>query len=150
MTDEIRLELEIDASPARVWTALTDGIGEWWPAEFYSGGEDGHRTTSLDPSPGGLMKEIWEGGGGLVWGTVVAVEPEKKLQIQGTTFPDWGGPNVWFGTWSLEAIDGGTRLGFTESAIGKSAASQKLAGWEFLMGALRHHVHGTPCPAFGE
>jgi hypothetical protein len=34
---DIRLDVEIEADREAVWTSLTDGIGEWWPANFYVG-----------------------------------------------------------------------------------------------------------------
>lgn len=64
---DLRLEIDIDAPTAKVWQALTLDLGVWWPAEFYTGGADGGRTTVLEPTPGGLMKESWDDGGGLVW-----------------------------------------------------------------------------------
>ena len=30
---EITLETEIEAPPERVWTALTEDIGKWWPGD---------------------------------------------------------------------------------------------------------------------
>lgn len=55
----IDMEVEIAAPPAQVWSALTENIGEWWPAEFYAGGEAGKRSFTLESVPGGRMVETW-------------------------------------------------------------------------------------------
>ena len=98
---ELHMEIEIAANPLKVWAALTTEIGQWWPAEFYAGGETGSRTFNLETMPGGRMMETWGNGGGVLWGTVVAIEPNVQLQVLGATFPGWGGPSQWFGTWEL-------------------------------------------------
>ena len=146
---EIAMEVDIAAKPERVWQALTAHIGDWWPAEFYSGGEDGKRKYFLDARPGGTMGELWDGGGGVVWATVVGVEPNKRLQVTGTSFPGWGGPSQWLGVWELTAKGASTRLKFTESAIGRVSdgnVADKDKGWKFLWAALAAHVEDKPAP----
>ena len=147
---DLRLEIDIDAPTAKVWQALTLDLGAWWPAEFYTGGVEGGRTTVLEPTPGGLMKESWDDGGGLVWATVIAVEPERRLQVQGVTFPSWGGPNIWFGSWSLTPAGDGTKLVFEESTVGKVSSgnlAEKEKGWGYLYRqALPAYLAGEPVP----
>ena len=81
---QITMETDISASPEQVWKALTEDIGKWWPADFYAGGEEGKRTYVLEQRPGGRMYEQWDNGGGVLWGTVVGVEPNVSLQVLGT------------------------------------------------------------------
>ena len=149
---ETQLGIRIHGSRAKVWQTLTEDIGAWWPAEFYAGGEPDKRSYHLEAAPGGRMYEAWEGGGGVLWGTVVAVEPGKRLQIMGSTFPNWGGPSLWFGTWTLGTDGDDTVLTFAESTFGKvsdSLAEQKDKGWQFLLGAaLKSRVEGRPAPAW--
>jgi uncharacterized protein YndB with AHSA1/START domain len=148
------MEIRIAGSVASVWKALTDDIGAWWPDEFYAGGEPARRSYKLEARPGGRMYEEWEGGGGVLWATVVAVEPSSRLQVMGTTFPNWGGPSIWFGTWELKADGAGTILSFSESAIGRisiSGAEEKGTGWQFLFGGvLKAFVEGSPKPEWKE
>ena len=150
---ETHMEVRIAASTLQVWSALTEDIGAWWPDSFYAGGESGKRQYHLEAEPGGRMYEGWDGGGGVLWGTVVTVEPGRQLQITGTTFPNWGGPAVWFGTWTLEADGDGTVLTFSESTIGRITAhstEQKEKGWRFLLGAaLKSCAEGQPAPEWG-
>ena len=116
---KIDMELDINCPPDQLWAALTENIGQWWPADFYAGGEDGKRRFSLEAQPGGRMFETWDNGGGVLWGTVVCVDPNVRLQVLGSLFPNWGGPTSWYGTWELTPNGDGTTLRFSESAIGK-------------------------------
>jgi uncharacterized protein YndB with AHSA1/START domain len=149
----LSLEVRIQAKMDAVWKALTDDIGQWWPAEFYAGGEPGERRFVLEAWPGGRMLEEWKEGG-LVWGNVIGVEPGRTLQVAGITFPGWGGPTLWLGSWELGEDSEGTRLRFQESAIGRTSeegAAEKDKGWRFLFdGALRAYVEGTPPPVWSE
>ncbi len=151
---EVHMEVRISASVGAVWKALTDEIGDWWPQDFYAGGEPEKRRYHLETQPGGRMYESWEGGGGLLWATVVTVDPAKQLQVMGTTFPKWGGPSIWFGSWELAADGNETILKFTESTVGRvsdSLAAQKDRGWKFLFGeALKCHIEGQPAPQWKE
>lgn len=150
--NEISVETTIAASPEVVWTALTNDIGRWWPEEFFAGGKKGARSYHLEAKPGGRMYEEWEGGGGLQWGQVSTVDPAKKLQVTGHSFPEWGGPAVFFGTWTLTPEGDGCKLRFTECLLGHSSADNragKVKGWTFLFdGALKAHLEGTPAPVW--
>ncbi len=88
----IDMEIEIHASSDKVWQSLTENIGQWWPADFYTGGVEGGRGFSLEAFPGGRMMESWDDGGGLLWGNVVFIQPGIKLQLLGSTFPNWSRP----------------------------------------------------------
>lgn len=147
----LNLEIEIAASPDKVWTSLTKNISEWWPAEFYIGGESGSRNFHLETSPGGRMFETWDDGGSALWGTVVTVKPNKQLQVLGSIFPNWGGPSQWFGTWDLVANGEKTMLRYSEHAIGRSSEAgnlEKEKGWQFLWSALKANVEGAPAPTW--
>jgi uncharacterized protein YndB with AHSA1/START domain len=151
--NQLTLETDIAAAPERVWRALTENIGDWWPAEFFAGGNPGSRHYVLEAKPGGRMYETWDDGGGVLWGTVVTAQPNCALQVLGTVFPNWGGPNLWYGSWNLEEKDGGTKLTFSESAMGKVSPShidQKTTGWTFLWNCLKAHVEGSDAPVWGE
>lgn len=145
----LEMEIEIEATVTEVWAALTEKIGEWWPAEFYAGGESGSRTFSIEMKPGGRMMESWQDGGGVLWGTVIGLEPNSQLQVQGSTFPAWGGPTQWFGTWNLVSSGEKTLLKFSEHAIGRvseSGMADKDKGWQFLWNNLKSHVERKTPP----
>ncbi len=148
---QFSLETVIDASPERVWAALTDDIGKWWPAEFYAGGVNGARNFVLETHPGGRMFEQWDNGGGVLWGTVICAEPNARLQVLGAVFPNWGGPTQWFGTWELESQDNGTLLKFSESDVGRvsdAGVAEKDKGWTFLWNSMKAFVEGGTPPVW--
>ncbi len=151
---ETHMEVRLSATAEAVWQALTTEIGAWWPEEFYAGGEPTRRQYHLEAEPGGRMFEEWEDGGGVLWATVVTVNPEKQLQVMGTSFPNWGGPSIWFGTWELEVDGPDTLLRFSDSTFGRisdSLAEQKDRGWRYLFGGvLKAHIEGTPVPEWEE
>ncbi len=95
------------------------------------------------------MFEHRDDGGGVLWGTVICVEPNSRLQVLGAVFPNWGGPTQWYGTWELEAQDNGTTLKYSESDVGRisdTCAAEKTKGWTFLWESMKAHVEGTAPP----
>lgn len=148
---ELTLQVRIEADSSAVWAALTGRIADWWPQEFFAGGVAGRREFILEDRPGGRMYEQWADGGGLLWGTVVTVEPRRRLQVTGYGFPNWGGPSQYFADWSLEETDGATEVTFSEHAIGRvsdSYTDEKTRGWQFLLDVLQAHLEGRPLPTW--
>lgn len=149
----LQMAVDIDAPVEAAWKALTANMNEWWPESFFGGGTEGQRRVVLEAEPGGRMYEEWQGGGGLLWGTVVTVEPQKMLQILGHQFPNWGGPSAWYGTWEFSASGDGTRLQFSESAVGRlpdGYMADKDKGWNFLWATLKAHLEGTAAPEWSD
>lgn len=150
---ELTQEIDINATPDAIWQLLTNDIGSWWPAEFYAGGVAGKRRLIMEAVPGGRLHEEWDDGGGILWATVVGVEPGKRLQVIGYSFPNWGGPSQWFGSWELSARDNRTRLRFSEHAIGRVTddyLADKDKGWNFLWALLKARLEGTALPVWQE
>ncbi len=147
----IKMELHIEAAPADVWQHLTENIGAWWPDDFYAGGAAGERRFLLESNPGGRMYEEWDSGGGVLWGNVVSIDPNKSLQVLGVVFPNWGGPTQWYGSWTLQEAGGGTLLQFSETGVGRvsdGGMEEKDKGWKFLWASLKAHAEGKPAPAW--
>ncbi|MFK7958665.1 MAG: SRPBCC domain-containing protein, partial [Lysobacterales bacterium] len=149
----ITLQVSIDSSVSEVWKALTENISDWWPADFYAGGTEGQRSYLLEAFPGGRMYESWgENGGGVLWGNVVTVDPAKRLEILGSVFPSFGGPNQWFGTWDLEAKgEQGCLLTFSENSLGLvsvKGTEDRDTGWTYLWNTMKAHIEGKPAPGW--
>jgi len=148
----LTIETRIAAPPEAVWTALTDDISAWWPAEFYTGGDEDTRRFVLEARPGGRMYEDWGDGQGLLWATVNTVNKGSSLQVWGVAYPGWGGPSMLLGDWHLEPNDDGTLVRYTESSFGavtEGNQESKDKGWRFLLdGALKAHLEGTPPPVW--
>lgn len=74
----LALEAETELTPEEVWARLIDPADWWQGAHSYSGDA---ANLSLDPQPGGLWREDWDGGA--VWhGTVLQAQPGKVLSLQ--------------------------------------------------------------------
>jgi len=147
---ELRFEVEHAAAPAVVWDAVTAGIGEWWPEEFYCGAGKGPPVLHLEPRPGGRMWEDWGEGDGLLWATVLVVQREEQLVLQGHLAPDWGGPNLWIASLTFTPQGEGTLLSWREGVMGRVGGAhldEKRQGWEFVFGrCLGAHLEGGPAP----
>ena len=52
---QYEFQVEIEATPARVWRALTDQLSSWWLPDFHMLGEDS--VVTLEPKPGGRLFE---------------------------------------------------------------------------------------------
>jgi uncharacterized protein YndB with AHSA1/START domain len=88
---QVKLEIRVEAPPARVWQALVDETGRWWPRDFYAGpGKDFILETRL----GGRMYEDWGNGAGATWYTVTEIDPGKSLGFSGTMPAAFGGPAI--------------------------------------------------------
>ena len=148
---DLSMQVHIDASPEKVWAGLTEQMSDWWPADFYAGGQDGERKIEIEAWPGGRMFETWNNGGGNLWGTVIFINPNHALQIHGSLFPNWGGPTACFQSWELKADGEGTSLTFSESSVGRvsdEGMREKDKGWQFLWQTLKAHVEGKAPPAW--
>lgn len=145
----LEMKIDIEAPASQVWQALTNDIGKWWPADFYAGGEDGQRTFVLETHPGGRMYEQWDNGG-VLWGTVISVNPNKQLQVSGLIFPSFGGPTQWYGTWDLAEKNGkSTVLSFSEVGVGRvseSGTKEKNKGWGYLWNCMHAYIDGRAAP----
>lgn len=128
---EIRQEVEIAASPAQVWRALTAQLGDWWGAPFLVR-QDASALT-LEPRVGGVMGEVWSDGGGQAWATIETFSPGKVLQLTGRMMVP-GAVAGWI-RFELTPEGKGTRLAIDHKAVGAISgeiAPQFNDGWREL------------------
>jgi uncharacterized protein YndB with AHSA1/START domain len=136
----VMARVEIAAAPDRVFRALTtDELTKWW-------GADGqYQTTNfaIDPRPGGKWRTEGVGADGTkfhVEGEVLEFDPPRRL-VQ-TWKPSWDGGALTTLTYSLEPIDGGTRL--TVRHVGFAGRPESCdrhgQGWERVLGWLDRYV----------
>jgi DNA-binding transcriptional ArsR family regulator/uncharacterized protein YndB with AHSA1/START domain len=140
VTFTIEQEIDVKAASADVFRALTLDIGEWWGQPHL---RDDARDVTLDPVPGGLVKQVTRDGGGNVMFIVQAVRRDHLLVLHGTM----GISNMVHMTVRFElepAKGGGTRLLLKHWAIGDIAAAIRddfVRGWQDLLGTrLRAYV----------
>lgn len=137
----ILARVEISAPPERVFRALTtEELTRWW------GADDLYRTTSfaIDLRPGGRWRTEGRGADGHafhVGGEVLEVEPPRRL-VQ-TWEPSWDpGPPTKI-VYTLDAIDGGTRVTVRHSGFTSDRAATcdgHAHGWTRVLGWLTSYV----------
>ena len=104
----VRNTAAINAPPATVYAALTDGVGGWWdPAHTFS---HNARNLSLDAKPGGCFCERLPDGGGVQHMTVVYASPGKLLRLTGAIGPLQEAALAGTMTWNLLQAGGGTTV----------------------------------------
>ena len=116
----VRNAAAINATPANVYTALTDKVGGWWdPAHTFS--RDA-RNLSVDAKPGGCFCERFPNGGGVQHMSVVFASPGKLLRLTGAIGPLQEAALAGTMTWNLAETGGGTtvELVYTVGEIGRA------------------------------
>jgi uncharacterized protein YndB with AHSA1/START domain len=104
----VRNTAAINAPPAKVYVALTDGVGGWWdPAHTFS---HDARNLSVDAKPGGCFCERLPDGGGVQHMSVVYASPGKLLRLTGAIGPLQEAALAGTMTWSLSQAGGGTTV----------------------------------------
>ncbi len=135
----ILARVEIAAAPERVFRALTtEELARWW------GADDMYRTTgfTIDLRPGGRWRSDGKGADGEpfhVEGEVLEVDPPRRL-VQ-TWKPSWEpGPATTI-TYTLDAIDGGTRVTLRHTGFTNPQSCDGHAnGWPRVLGWLSAHL----------
>ncbi|MGZ8475428.1 MAG: SRPBCC family protein [Candidatus Limnocylindria bacterium] len=78
MIEPIRLAFDVACPPAEAWTAWTERIGQWWPADHTVSAEPELEVT-LESGVGGRIYERTAGGDEHDWGEVTVWEPPTRL-----------------------------------------------------------------------
>lgn len=133
-------ELTIEATPQRVWAALTspDAIAGWWTNDL-----------SVTPEVGTLAEFRFSQGTFIVQFEVAELVQDKHIYWitrQGPSTGHWVGTSV---TWDLEPIANGTRLVFNHDKFVLADRRYELtsAWWEHFLNSLKSYLEtgkGTP------
>lgn len=113
----VRDTVEIAASKAKVWKALTRDVGRWWsPVHSWTGDA---ANLYIDTAVGGCFCETLAGGGHARHLDVVYVEPENTLRLSGA-----------LGPLSLQGVAGGMTIALVENN-GRTVLTQtyKVGGY---------------------
>jgi uncharacterized protein YndB with AHSA1/START domain len=78
---EIRHDIHYGVDAAKLFAALTGDVSAWWGAPYLV--RPDATAMQVDPRVGGLMQEVWPGGGGALWGVVNEVRAPEVLELQG-------------------------------------------------------------------
>jgi len=136
-TGTILATVTIEVPPDRVFRAITaeDQIPLWW------GADNMYRTTkhTADVWPGGAWSSEGKSADGHefhVRGEYVEIEPPHRLVM--TWIAPWDGDHVTTVTYTLEAVENGTRLTLRHDGFDARRASCRDhgSGWERVLGWL--------------
>lgn len=127
-TREATGEVWIDASPERVWKALTDAreLTRWFPLD-----------AEVEPGEGGTVRMSW-GGEYDASAPILVWDPPRHLRTE------WMGQGV-VTDYRLEPEEGGTRLrvvssGFPTDASWDEWVEGTVRGWAYELRSLKHYL----------
>ena len=140
-------EIQVDASPARVWSALTD------PAEIEQYMFGSEVVTDWEPGSRIVWKGEYEGKSYEDRGEILEAEPERRLVL--THFSPLGGEedaeeNYHTLTYELDEVDGQTRVTLTQdNNTSPDAAEHSRANWEKMLAGLKAVVERSAARSAG-
>jgi uncharacterized protein YndB with AHSA1/START domain len=131
-------ELTIEATPQRVWGAITesDEIVQWWAYE-----------ARVKPEVGSLGEFRFRPPAGVLQFEVAELDQDEKVHwISRQGPPHWAGTSV---TWQLTPVQNGTRLVFTHDGFARvDEADERTRGnWAYFLASLKSYLEtgkGTP------
>ena len=142
----VEMEIPIAAGPDRVWRAMVDDVAAWWPADFLASGA-GARMR-FDATVGGRLLEERPDGAGVLWYTVIAVEPGRSVDLVGHLTPSYGGPATTMLRLALRAEGPRTVLELSDARYGRVSGKDDASleqGWRLLFeGGLKTYVESAP------
>ncbi len=144
-TINIDIQETINASPQRVFAALTTGIDIWWGDPYFEN-EAATKDIILEPKIAGRLYERWAMTGdkqGSLLGIVTAINPPELLRLEGPFGLNSGAVVHGRVSFELKSTESGTLLQFNHHAIG--GIDQQLevkyrSGWQDLIGRLKRLV----------
>ncbi|MFC0524214.1 helix-turn-helix domain-containing protein [Pontibacillus salicampi] len=128
---QLEQEFEINSTPAKVYTALTEDIGKWWAYRLCGEGS----TMTLTPEVGGTFIEKGQHGAAALWGTVYFVKDNEEIRLQGLLGMT-GAVNSAY-TFKLEPKGNHTVLKLSHHAVGlldPEWGRMHDEGWKELLG----------------
>ncbi|ADD45913.1 SRPBCC domain-containing protein [Stackebrandtia nassauensis] len=137
----IERTLELAHPPEKVWAAITtaEGLASWFG-----------NTASIDLRPGGDFRMTWEGD----FEADMRVERVEKPTVFAYTWPIDGlpkdDPRRTYVEFTLEPVDGGTRLTVRESGfaqlpeeVRRKAIEGNTGGWKSELGELVEYLDAS-------
>jgi uncharacterized protein YndB with AHSA1/START domain len=141
----VAIDIEIEASPLRVFNAITNGVAIWWGRNYFESSEDAVDIV-LESRVGGKFFERWsldpKSHDGALLGTVVALKHGKLLRLRGS----FGmGDTLIQGLveYELFALGHATKLKFNHQAFGQISEETKArysTSWNDLLGSLKLYL----------
>jgi uncharacterized protein YndB with AHSA1/START domain len=131
-------ELTIEATPQRVWRAITepDEIVQWWAFE-----------ARVKPEVGSLGEFRFRPPAGVLQFEMAELDQDEKVRwISRQGSPQWAGTSV---TWQLMPVHNGTKLIFTHDGFAQvdEAYERTRGNWQYFLASLKSYLEtgkGTP------
>jgi len=133
-TYQVQLELNLAADRQSVWKAVIEDSTHWWRKDFYVGPA---KAFLFEPKLGGRLFEDWGEGAGVLWYTVIAIDPPNSIDLVGYLTPMWGGPAISMLRLELHENEAATVLKVSDAILGPAKeqdADTKKEGWMLLFG----------------
>jgi DNA-binding transcriptional ArsR family regulator len=140
---DVALEWPVAASVQRVWDAWFNHPERWWPPEHRALGMDS--VFAFEARLGAELREE-KAGQGLAWYRVMALDPQRSVDLVGHLAARYGGPAT--SLLHIELVpaeaDGSCLLKLTDSVfgrIGPELRASLTSGWQAIVGdGLVAHV----------
>jgi hypothetical protein len=141
---QVNVDVNIKASLDRVWKALIEETSAWWPREFYT--STATKGFLIEPRLGGRVYEDWGNEAGLLWFTVIGINPPNALTLLGYLTPAFGGPAMSMLELNLKSVGETVTLHVTETVSGHAEPKMEATlrnGWIAIFDAgLRAYLEG--------
>ncbi|MEJ2560045.1 MAG: SRPBCC domain-containing protein [Anaerolineae bacterium] len=125
--------MTIEASPRRVFDALTKEISAWWGAPYLV--SEAAQDIVLEPELGGRFYEVWGENEGVLWATVTGIKWGERLELTGPI--GMRGAVQAVVSFELEPKGNATILRLSHQAVGevtKETEENYDQGWQDLIG----------------
>jgi DNA-binding transcriptional ArsR family regulator/uncharacterized protein YndB with AHSA1/START domain len=129
----VALEIPIAAPVAHVWQMLTEEAHRWWPRDFYA--STNPIGMRFEARLGGRLYEESGNGGGVVWYTVIALDPGRSIDLAGHLTAAFGGPSQTLLRLALREQGANTVLEVTDAVVGNVSDRTPKSledGWRML------------------
>lgn len=129
----ITMDIAIMAPMDRVWTALTNDVGQWWPRDFLVAADP--LEMQFESRLGGRLFEEGSRGGGAIWYTVYGITLGESIDLVGQLSPAYGGPAQSLLRLSLREQGARTILTLTDAVVGNVGSKSEASlgdGWRAI------------------
>lgn len=134
---DVALEWPISASVQKVWEALFKRPDVWWPAAHRAAGPGA--VMKFEPRIGSHLREERSDGGGVIWYSVIALDPMRSVDLSGQLASRYGGPAS--SLLHIEVVpgasEGSSMLKLTDSVFGRIGPEMRASlnsGWQAIVG----------------